>query len=284
MKKIVLLTYFSLACLMSFGQTICGTNGQLPSSVETIIQANGSPASGSCSYTVRVYFHIVRRSNGTGGQNTSIVNTVFNNLNSAFSSQNISFVNAGYDEINSDTYFNFAVNDDATFNGLTSTNSVSNAINVYLLDDSSLNAGRAIIGGRALAIGGAYSLGGVTQLLVPSLTVSHEMGHCLGLYHTFETSFCNELVNGSNCTVCGDKVCDTPAESPAYAFQENASCAYTTSFQDGNGNTYNPIVGNLMNYVRPSCFQNFTNGQGARMRSTIGMRDEIASAVVITPV
>jgi hypothetical protein len=50
--------------------------------------------------------------------------------------------------------------------------------------------------------------------------LSHEMGHCLGLYHTHHgtvteegDSFqCPELVNGSNSSTCGDYIADTPAD------------------------------------------------------------------------
>lgn len=284
MKKVLLLSYFLCFCIRTVQAQVCATTGQLPSDLENTVEVSHAPASGSCSFQIRVFFHIVRQSNGTGGQNASILGTVQNNLNSVFNPQGISFSYIGSDEINNDAFYNLTTNDDNTFNNLTSTNFVPTAVNVYLLDDSRLNAGRAIIGGRALAIGGEYSLNGVTQLLVPSLTVAHEMGHCLGLYHTFETTFGNELVNGSNCIVAGDRVCDTPAESPAYSFQENNACAYGFNLQDANGDNYNPIVRNVMNYVRPSCFQGFTGGQGERMRRTIGISNSLGSTIIVTPV
>jgi hypothetical protein len=45
--------------------------------------------------------------------------------------------------------------------------------------------------------------------------------------------------------------------------------AYTTSTTDENGATYNPILSSIMNYVRPSCINAFTIGQGSRMRNAI---------------
>ena len=50
------------------------------------------------------------------------------------------------------------------------------------------------------------------------------MGHCLGLYHTFHglcESVCAELVNGSNCSSCGNFVCDTPADPTVFNVDEN---------------------------------------------------------------
>ncbi|MBD8489821.1 T9SS type A sorting domain-containing protein [Echinicola sp. CAU 1574] len=84
---------------------------------------------------------------------------------------------------------------------------------------------------------------------------SHEMGHCLNLFHTFQgtmagTPGCAEAINGSNCNSCGDLVCDTPAD-------------------DGFGTTFgfNPDLTNIMSYYPDA--DHFTNGQGQRMLLSI---------------
>lgn len=286
MKKLCLLVCLLISHSIVWGQdNFCGTGGQFSSSTETAIQTNGSPA-GSCAYTIRVFFHIVRRSNGTGGQNSSVIATIVNNLNTAYAPLNIAFQNQGFDEINNDSYYNQDINDDTNFNGLTSTNVASNSINVYLLDDNSgYGGGRSqSIGGKGFVVGGGYTpFDDSRQLIVPSLVTAHEMGHCLGLYHTFSHIYCEELADGSNCTICGDFICDTPAESTSYIFAETNACAFFANFNDPNGNPEHPILSNIMNYVRPSCYQGFTNGQGARMRSAIAMNPTIASAVAFTP-
>jgi hypothetical protein len=43
-------------------------------------------------------------------------------------------------------------------------------------------------------------------------TLAHEVGHYLGLWHTHTTTNGPELVNGANCKIAGDELCDTPAE------------------------------------------------------------------------
>jgi len=145
------------------------------------------------------------------------------------------------------------------------------------------------IGSTALVIGGNFIFSGSVQNLVPSLAVPHEMGHCLGLYHTFQAGpyTCDELVTrgtDNNCNVCGDLVCDTPAESYKYIWGENANCVYTVNYQDSNGATYNPILSNIMNYVRFNCWRGFTSGQAYRMRNMIALYPVLAKVVASTAI
>lgn len=83
-------------------------------------------------------------------------------------------------------------------------------------------------------------------------TLVHEVGHYLGLSHTFE--------NG--CDAPGDGIEDTPAEAdPAFGCPR--------------GNDTCPSLGadpihNYMDYSDDACMSEFTPGQFERMRSTIG--------------
>lgn len=72
--------------------------------------------------------------------------------------------------------------------------------------------------------------------------LAHEIGHFFGLYHTFETRFGIEKVDGSNCETAGDLICDTPADpNLADTFISYAQCE---SFYQN----YRPQINNIMSY------------------------------------
>ena len=86
-------------------------------------------------------------------------------------------------------------------------------------------------------------------------TATHEVGHWLGLYHTFQ----------GGCNAIGDHIGDTVAHSgpnygkPQVGLRHNAC----------DPNEAAPVK-NFMNYVDDDWMDHFTHEQGARMRQMIG--------------
>ena len=90
------------------------------------------------SYILRIYFHVIRRTNGTGGQSLSDVREAFDILNNDFNSHNIFFCwNNEIDFIDNDDFF------DSPNTDIFNINNHDDGIDVYLFDDSLSGNGRA---------------------------------------------------------------------------------------------------------------------------------------------
>lgn len=95
-------------------------------------------------------------------------------------------------------------------------------------------------------------------------TLTHEVGHCFGLYHTFQSGC------GGSCNSSGDYICDTPpAQSdPTY----DCSTGTNTCSNDQSGGS--PYTSNV-----PDQIENYMSYNSCQNMFTIGQRDVMVSTV-----
>lgn len=110
-----------------------------------------------------VHFHIMRRSDGTGGLTAGQVDQVLENLQLAMEQASICVAERGRSFIDNTTFYNS--NPSGTFFSVIATNRQSNAINLYLFPTTASLFGRAEdIPSNALVVSGSYVLTGVVRM------------------------------------------------------------------------------------------------------------------------
>jgi Metallo-peptidase family M12B Reprolysin-like len=243
----------------------------------------------SSPYVVRVFIRIVRQDNGTlPGCDAATAIQNFNEMNGQYNGHNICFQLVGLDYID-DTYLNNfnsdALLDDGTYENYIKNNNydVDGAMTILIHYNYLNNNGSS---GNAYGIPNNFL--SVARWAVTSSTVhsifGHEMGHCLGLYHTFsryndlqETVTRNVGNSCYNCNVGGDLCCDTQAD---YRYSGNESdnyvtnCVYSRNYTNPcDGLQYNPSTINIMSYMPWSCISftatAVTPNQRTRTHATI---------------
>lgn len=214
---------------------------------------------------IPVAFHVIH--DGSNGQlSQSKVNQQISVLNGAFNGSGFSFYLASLDYTDNASWYNgMSPNGSAERQAKNSLSVDSNThLNIY-----TANLSGGLLGWATFPSSSGSSDDGVV-LLDESLpggsaspynkgdTGTHEVGHWLGLYHTFQ----------GGCTGNGDYVADTPPEaSPAYGCPRNRD----TCAGDGKDD-----IKNYMNYTDDSCMNYFTDCQIVRMHEQVAAnRDQL---------
>jgi hypothetical protein len=229
-------------------------------------------------YEIPVVFHVIQNSSGTGYLSPAKIQEQVDILNEDF--QAIAGSN-GAPGFNSMVRFKLATTDPSgsASSGITYTTNNSwfndsgsywntlawntnNYLNIYTnsaggylgyvpdLPQGGIvgqNLDRVVVAYDAVGyVSGAYGLG---------RTATHEVGHYLGLYHTFDGG-CG---SSSNCYGTGDLICDTNSQSsPTYGCPGSSSSC-------GSPNPFH----NYMDYSNDNCMWEFTSEQSNRMRCTL---------------
>ncbi|KAM0789525.1 hypothetical protein ACM66B_000340 [Microbotryomycetes sp. NB124-2] len=218
--------------------------------------------------TIQVYFHVVRA--GTSLSQGNVPDSQIANqiavMNDNFANSGFQFVLAGTDRTTNSDWFNNAGPNTSQQTAMKRAlrKGTKATLNLYSVGFTS-GSGAGLLGYATfpesvsnLSDDGVVFLyssvpGGTTTNYNEGKTATHEVGHWLGLYHTFQGG-CSET--------SGDYVSDTPAEASA------ASGCPTGRDTCPSLSGLDPIH-NYMDYSYDPCLDNFTAGQATRMAAQV---------------
>lgn len=163
---------------------------------------------------------------------------------------------------------------------------VANTINMYVVGDLGdlLGYATSTVGS---GIGGDGLVMVKKDLTSASTTLSHEMGHVLGLYHTFygwegyehnytenaptivNSNRAVERVDATNCETAGDGLCDTSPDYLKDRWGCNENGLSTIVQKDPIGTTFRSDATNIMSYADDNCVTRFTEAQVQVMRTNL---------------
>lgn len=106
------------------------------------------------------------------------------------------------------------------------------------------------------------AFGSIEEAKYDGRTLSHEVGHCFGLYHPFKTASKNDCY--SACDTTGDEICDTPPTYVSYSCDTSNYCSNDTAGPSIFSEDVIDQTENFMSYNE--CQSMFTIGQKERMR------------------
>jgi hypothetical protein len=233
-----------------------------------VMEANqrGSVSALAAGGTINVVFHVVTTTSGTGAISDANITKQIKVLNDGFGgAESSAAANTGFKFVlqqtkryTNNTWFNGAGEDgSAAERSMKTQTRVGTAatLNIWSVDMDGLGyatfpswyAGDPKMDGVVIKYTSVP--GGSETNFNLGKTVTHETGHWMGLWHTFQGA----------CSTTNDEVADTPAQKTA-----TSGCPAGRDTCSSAG--LDPIH-NYMDYSYDSCYNQFTPGQNTRMQS-----------------
>ncbi len=240
------------------------------------LTAGGRPAKGE-RFTVRTYVHVITREDGTGGVSMKQVRDQIDVINAGYAGTTADeaaatpfrFVLAGVDTTADDAWYDWNLTEDFSDEDAEAKEAKRALrvggwadLNVYIAGLGSGLLGYATFPGGELALDGLVLLneslpGGSAAPYNLGDTATHEIGHWLGLFHTFQ----------GGCKGAGDHVPDTPAQA------DGDNIFFCNESDDTCTKPGLDPVHNFMSYGDDFCLDRFTALQSLRQVHTwLGMR------------
>ncbi len=216
---------------------------------------------GAAPVVVKVYWQVITRNNGTGNVSNARINQQLQVLNNAYAGATapsaaetrFSFQTQRIIRTANTNWYNWDPNSDNNPAKTALHKGTKAALNVYIANLGDGLLGYATFPGGSLALDGVVVLnaslpGGSAVPYNLGDTLTHEVGHWVGLFHTFQ----------GGCSNPGDSVADTPQQADGTNIFECDTILNTCAAAG-----VDPVK-NFMNYVDDTCMNKFTPGQATR--------------------
>jgi len=207
----------------------------------------------------QVQLHVPEDESGNQQVNYGELQSAWDLLNQVFGEIGVSFELTDTNIVTNHQFDSIAKNGELEIM-LTTQHVVENKINLYLIKQLRTSTD---VCGYAYMPGDSADIIFVDKDCLDGGVLIRQFGHFFNLYNTHETILGTESIDRTDCSVNGDKCCDTPAD-PGLSGMVDADCKYTGNAQL-SGSYYAPVTTNYMSEAPAECKCYLSEQQYIRM-------------------